>query len=81
MRPRRKEYLSYLLRLWRVSAGGAPAWRGSLHRPGAAEAIAFADLDALVAFLRAEMEEGNGPLPLPQEPRGSALPGFPPSRE
>jgi hypothetical protein len=60
---RRTEYLSFLLRLWRVSAEGAPAWRISLQRPGAAGGISFADLDAVVAFLRAEMGEGVEPEP------------------
>jgi hypothetical protein len=50
----RPEYLSYLLRLWRVSGVGAPLWRGSLQRPGAAEPVGFADLEELIAFLRAE---------------------------
>jgi hypothetical protein len=54
---RRAAYLSYLLRLWRVSVEGAPVWRASLQRPGAAEQTAFAGLDELLAFLRAEMRE------------------------
>ena len=54
---RRAEYLSYLLRLWRVSVEGAPVWRVSLQLPGAAEQTAFAGLDELLAFLRAETGE------------------------
>ena len=50
-------YLSYLLRLWRVDGGPTPIWRASLQRPGTAEPIYFGDLEALVAFLRAEMGE------------------------
>ncbi len=53
----RSEYLSFLLRLRRVNADGAPAWRASLQRPGAAEAVVFTTLEALLDFLRAEMEE------------------------
>jgi hypothetical protein len=60
---RRTEYLSFLLRLWRVSVEGAPVWRVSLQRPGTAGGISLADLDAVVAFLRAEMEEGVKPEP------------------
>ncbi len=53
----RCEYLSFLLRLRRVTADGAPAWRASLQRPGAAEAVVFTSLEALLDFLRGEMEE------------------------
>jgi len=49
-------YVSFLLRLWRVSVQGVPACRASLQRPGAAEVLSFADLESLLAFLRAEME-------------------------
>jgi hypothetical protein len=64
---RRTEYLSFLLRLWRVSVEGAPVWRVSLQRPGTAEGISFADLEAVVAFLHAEMGEGVAPEPLERE--------------
>lgn len=53
-------YLSFLLRLWRVSVAGKPAWRVSLQRPGEAEKQAFEDLDEMVAFLRAEAAESDG---------------------
>ena len=53
----RSEYLSFLLRLRRVNADGASAWRASLQRPGAAEAVVFTSLEALLDFLHAEMEE------------------------
>jgi hypothetical protein len=53
------EYLSYLLRLWRVTVEGAPVWRVSLQRPGAAEQTAFAGLDELLTFLRTETGERN----------------------
>ena len=55
----RAAYLSYLLRLWQVSVGGLPVWRVSLQRPGATEQQAFADLDELLAFLRARTGESN----------------------
>ena len=51
------EYLSYLLRLWRVSAGGLPVWRVSLQQPGQSEQLVFAGLDEAVAFLRTETGE------------------------
>jgi len=53
----RSEYLSFLLRLRRVNADGVRAWRASLQRPGAAEAVVFTSLEALLDFLHAEIEE------------------------
>jgi hypothetical protein len=49
--PERCNYLSYLLRLWRVS-GERSVWRASLESPHTGERIGFASLDALFAFLR-----------------------------
>jgi hypothetical protein len=54
------EYLSYLLRLWRVMAEGVPAWRVSLQRPGATEQLVFAGMDEMVAFLQAETGDRDG---------------------
>ena len=55
------EYLSFLLRLWRVNVEEMPVWRVSLQRPGSAEQTPFADLDRMLAFLRAETgEEDEG---------------------
>ncbi len=50
----RKGYFSYLLRLWRASEDAGTAWRASLRRPGTEEAMGFANLDELFAYLRAE---------------------------
>ena len=47
------EYLSFLLRLWRVNGGGQPVWRASVQRPGEAIPAGFAGLEELFAFLRA----------------------------
>jgi len=56
------EYLSFLLRLWRVSNGESPgashegwAWRIALQDTLTDEQISFASLDDLVAFLRLKM--------------------------
>jgi hypothetical protein len=56
------DYLSYLLRLWRVHEQGpldgdqvktsASDWRASLQRPGSGERLSFATLDELFAYLR-----------------------------
>jgi len=50
----RQDYLSYLLRLWRVGHGREVHWRASLQRPGTEETLRFADLDEMFAFLQAE---------------------------
>ena len=56
MNEQRPDYLSYLLRMWRVRERGPPgteasAWRASLQRPGSGERIGFRSLDELFAFL------------------------------
>ena len=56
---RRREYLSYLLRLWQVSEGAERAWRASLRRAGTEEVVGFAGLEELFAFLRAETGAGE----------------------
>lgn len=61
------EYLSYLLRLRRVEGERTQVWRASLQCPGTLETKDFGDLEALLAFLRAEMEEGAAPEPLERE--------------
>jgi hypothetical protein len=61
------EYLSYLLRLRRVEDERTPLWRASLQRPGTLETIDLVDLEALLAFLRAEMGEGVAPGPVERE--------------
>jgi hypothetical protein len=53
----RPDYLSYLLRLWRVEndkAAGADkaVWRASLEVPHTGERRVFASLDELLEFLR-----------------------------
>jgi hypothetical protein len=53
--PERREYLSYLLRLWRVGTEMA-VWRASLESPQGGR-IGFASLEALFDFLRQEVNE------------------------
>jgi hypothetical protein len=55
-------YLSYLLRLWRVSDQQGPeasservAWRASLEDPRTGELHKFASLEEVFDFLRAHM--------------------------
>ena len=54
----RSDYVSYLLRLWRVDDDDGPpspekaVWRASLEDPNTRERRAFASLDDLFDFLR-----------------------------
>jgi hypothetical protein len=54
MTQNRPDYLSYLLRLWRVREEGQDAWRASLQHPGSGERVSFRTLEELFAFLRQE---------------------------
>ena len=51
-----KNYLSYLLRLWRAKEGSPPAWRASLEQPDTRERRGFANLAELFAFLQAQTD-------------------------
>ena len=53
------DYLSYLLRLRRVS-GGEAAWRASLEDPHTGDLHRFASLEEAVDFLRAHMGLAEG---------------------
>ena len=61
MKEDQPDYLSYLLRLWRVSGEKGPdipqdaVWRASLEDPNTRERKAFAGLDELIIFLEEEM--------------------------
>ena len=53
-------YQSYLLRCWEVRSqqpDRPAAWRFSLQDPRTEQKHAFPDLEALVIFLQAELEE------------------------
>jgi len=51
----RRDYLSYLLRLWQESAGEG-IWRASLEDPHTGERTGFASLEDLFAFLQQRIE-------------------------
>lgn len=48
------DYVAYLLRLWRDSAGSP--WRASVQSVQTGEKILFADLDALFTFLESQTQ-------------------------
>lgn len=49
-----RDYLSYLLRLWRESDEERPIWRASLKSSRTGEKVGFGSLDELFAFLQRE---------------------------
>jgi hypothetical protein len=63
------DYLSYLLRLWRTGTSGE--WQASLEAPVTGERVGFANLDALVNFLRTQTTTGTRP-PYDEEGRGES---------
>jgi hypothetical protein len=58
------DYLSYLLRLWRVSDGEAPTWRALLKSSQTGQQVGFGSVDALFDYLRREagLESGKSEL-------------------
>ncbi len=56
MAKKQTRYLAYLLRLWRVSGEGTPAWRASLQSPQTRERRGFASLDDLFDFIREQTD-------------------------
>jgi hypothetical protein len=55
----RRDYRSYLLRLWRVGPEEA-VWRASLESPHTGEHIGLASLEDLFAFLEEVCEVAQG---------------------
>jgi len=52
MSGKQPDYLSYLLRLWRVNHAQETIWRASLKSASTGEQMGFASLDELFEFLR-----------------------------
>jgi hypothetical protein len=75
-RKRPPRYQSYVLRCW---AERLPAWRFSLEDPNTGRRCGFADLEALLAFLQAELASG-GPRPAGVGPVGDEFVPRPPAR-
>lgn len=49
-----RDYLSYLLRLWKESDGARPVWRASLKSSHTGEKVGFGSLEEMYEFLRRE---------------------------
>jgi hypothetical protein len=67
MTKRRVDYLSYLLRLWRVNGDEdqdktyQPVWRASLEDPQTGEQRGFASLDSVFDFLSEQIHLASEP--------------------
>lgn len=53
------DYLSYLMRLWRVRNGEKTTWRASLESALSGETYNFASLDRLCDFLRDQTDHAK----------------------
>ena len=49
-------YLSYLLRLWPVNAGGQAVWRASLESSMTGDRTGFSDLETLFTFIEETLQ-------------------------
>ena len=54
-----RNYIAYLLRLWREQGGESTRWRASLQDPHSGERTGFANMEELFGYLRRE----TGDLP------------------
>ena len=52
-----RDYVAYLLRLWREKGGESTQWRASLQDPHTGEKVGFASLEALFAYLWKKVAE------------------------
>ena len=68
--PDHPDYRAFLVRLWRVSAGGATTWRASVECPHTGERLGFAGVQDLFDFLSEQTGRGSYVLA-----EGSAGPG------
>ncbi len=57
-----RDYLAYMLRVWKARTDDGPIWRASLESPHTGERQAFADLAALFAFLQERTEGFDLPV-------------------
>ncbi len=52
-----RDYLAYMLRLWRAEADEEPVWRASVESPHTGERQTFANVKLLIAFLKEKTSE------------------------
>jgi hypothetical protein len=57
MRNQGKNYLSYLLRVWRTGGEEDGVWLASLTNPFTGESLGFTSLTELLAFLQSQIDD------------------------
>lgn len=67
----KREYMAYLLRLWREKQGSS--WRASVENPNSGERDGFATLAELVTFLERKTGEKIYIEPVPDENRSAEV--------
>ena len=50
--PPEKNYIAYMLRLWRINNTGLLVWQASLEDPHSGKQIGFADFESLFSYLK-----------------------------
>jgi hypothetical protein len=50
-----RDYIAYLLRLWRETSGGPDRWRASLQDPHSGKRVGFASPEELFEFLHRQV--------------------------
>ncbi|MEJ2737832.1 MAG: hypothetical protein P8189_30465 [Anaerolineae bacterium] len=50
-----RDYVAYLLRLWRETGGKSTRWRASLQDPHSGERVGFAGLEELFEYLHMQV--------------------------
>jgi len=61
MDPSELPYLSFLIRLWQVGRDNESVWRITVESPQTREHWNFTSLEALTAFLQANMDKSAHP--------------------
>jgi hypothetical protein len=72
------DYLSYLLRLWRVGDDEEPMWRASLKSAHTGQQVGFGNLEELFEFLRLRTDQSSSEQ-IAAQGTGSAAPQRNPS--
>ena len=62
MNETQRGYVSYLLRLWQARDNGEWVWQASLESPQSGQRWVFANLDAVLAFVRAQTTDLSADL-------------------
>ena len=57
MKDRQRDYMSYLLRMWRTGSEEDGAWLASLTNPFTGEQLGFATLNELFTFLQSRVDD------------------------